>query len=49
MLGALCLAEHCRLLENAQQPSLTHIETIRAELDRVLAFFNADEHASLAA
>ena len=49
MLGALCLAEHCRLLENAQQPSLTHIETIRAEFDRVLAFFNADEHASLAA
>ena len=49
MFGALCLAEHCRLLENAQQPSPTHIETIRTELGRVLAFFNTDDHTSLAA
>ena len=49
MFGALRLAEHCRLLENAQHPSATHIETIRAELNSVLAFFNADDHTSLAA
>jgi len=49
MFGALCLAEHCRLLENAQQPSPTHIETIRQELGRVLSFFNPDDQTSLAA
>ncbi|MCH8960084.1 MAG: DNA translocase FtsK 4TM domain-containing protein, partial [Bacteroidetes bacterium] len=48
MFGALGLAEHCRLLENAQQPSPTHIEKIRTELGYVLAFFNADDHASFA-
>ncbi len=49
MFGALCLAEHCRLLENAQQPSPTHIETIRQELGRVLSFFTSDDQTSLAA
>ena len=49
MFGALRLTEHCRLLENAQQPSPTHIETIRQELGRVLAFFNSDDQTSLAA
>ena len=48
MFGALRLAEHCRLLENAQQPSSTHIETIRTELDRVLAFFAAGEQEASA-
>ncbi|MFB3132264.1 MAG: Hpt domain-containing protein, partial [Rhodothermales bacterium] len=49
MFGALRLAEHCRLLENAHPPSPTHIETIRQELGRVLAFFNSDDQTSLAA
>ena len=50
MFGALRLAEQCRLVEYAQQPSTTHIEAIQEELDRVLSFFEADDSpASLAA
>ncbi len=50
MFGALRLAEQCRLVEYAQQPSSIHIETIQEELDRVLSFFEADDSpASLAA
>ena len=50
MFGALRLAEQCRLIEYAQQPSAMHIETIQEELNRVLSFFEADDSlASLAA
>ncbi len=50
MFGALRLAEQCRLLEYAQQPSSVYIETIQKELDSVLAFFAADDSpTSLAA